>query len=361
MRKPILALAVLLVSFGALAEEVTLPAAASIQGPEAVAPFFSDVRVFNTSYTSALDVTASYHCFIPANCTAGQPSMNFTLQPRESRAFDDMVAQTFQAANTAGGIEFEFSGASEHLVVTSRLFSTAPQPTVGMFIPGLDNGEAYPRTVLTSIRNGGPNQGFRSNVGVYNREDAAVTVTFTIFDAGTQVGSPVVRDVAGHSGVQLNQIFNAAGDANHATENAVVLVSSTGAVFSYAAVIDNNTTDPIFVRGAEDVAPVGGGSATHTVGVGEGGLAFGDDASHTSVTQIHVGDAVKWVWNGSTMHGVTSGDCTSGGGGGPYLRKGAYPGECNGDGSFASGSHNGSFEFSHTFTAAGSFTYFCPV
>ena len=55
----------------ALSENVTLPAAASIVGG---APFFSDVRAFNTSYTAPLQVTATYRCFIPNPCTTvGHP------------------------------------------------------------------------------------------------------------------------------------------------------------------------------------------------------------------------------------------------------------------------------------------------
>jgi hypothetical protein len=121
---------------------VTLPAVASIQGQ---APFFSDVRAFNTSYTASLDVTANYHCFIPSPCTGvGAASVPFTLAPRESRAFDDIVVNTFQGPNTAGGVEFDFSGASGQLVVTSRLYSTEPEPTVGMFIP--PSSSSAPRT-----------------------------------------------------------------------------------------------------------------------------------------------------------------------------------------------------------------------
>ena len=343
------------------AENVTLPAAASIVGG---APFFSDVRAFNTSYTTPLEVTATYHCFIPANCTAGQPAVTFTLAPRESQAFNDMVAITFQAPDTAGGVEFEFSGTEEQLVVTSRLYSTAPVPTVGMFIPALPNSEEYPTTVLTSIRNGGPNQGFRTNVGAYNREDAAVTVTYRIFDAGAQVGDPVVRNVPGHSGVQVNGIFGAANQAGHATENAVIVVSSTGSIFSYAAVIDNNTTDPIFVVGAEDqpfqattpvatatpgaptatpspTATVPGPTATPTpqpstvtVNVGGGGNRF----SPSSV-DIHVGTTVHWVWQGSS-HSVTS---------------------TGGPDTYDSGVHSPQFTFDHTFNTAGTSTYFCVV
>jgi len=352
MRKLILSLVMLLAASGIYAEDVTLPAAASIVGG---APFFSDVRAFNTSYANALDVTARYRCFI--NCAAvGVPEIQFTLAPRESRSFNDIVVSQFQTPGSAGGIEFEHSGTDEQLVVTSRLYSTAPEPTVGMFIPGLPNNEAHPRTVLTSIRNGG----FRTNVGAYNREDAPATVTFTIFDGGAQVGTPVSVSISGHSGAQVNNIFRAAGQEGHATENAVITVSADHEIFSYASVIDNNTTDPIFVRGAEDVAPQGS-PANRTVHVGENGLVFTDDASHSSMTEIHLGETVTWVWNGSTMHGVTSGTCQGGGGGGGYVVKGYGDPDCTGDGRFASGFHNGSFEFSHTFTEAGTFAYYCPV
>jgi len=349
MRKLFLGLGVLLLAVPASGEEVTLPAAASIVGG---APFFSDVRAFNTSYATALDVTARYRCFIPSPCTAvGAPQIQFTLAPRQARAFDNIVELTFLAPNTAGGVEFDFSGDSDQLVVTSRLYSTAPQPTVGMFIPGLKNDQAHPRTVLTSIRNGGPNAGFRTNVGVFNREDSAVNVTFTIFDAGAQVGNAVTRSVAGHSGAQVSGIFSAAGQAGHVTENAVVVVSGSGEVFSYAAVIDNATTDPIFVRGAEDRAPVAA-PATRTVRVGQG-MAFLDDQTQGSTTQARVGDTVTWIWEGSGRHGVTSGQCTAGG----YYDDGS----CDSDGEFSSGAHEGPFTYTQTFTTEGSFAYFCPV
>ena len=65
---------------------------------------------------------------------------------------------------------------------------------------------------------------------------------------------------------------------------------------------------------------------------------------------------MTWVWEGSDRHGVSSGSCTSGGGG--YYGEGE---SCDSDGKFSSGSHEGPFQYTHTFTQAGSFTYFCPV
>src|SRR3954453_1357963 len=80
---------------------VTLPAAASIQG---VVPFYSDVRVFNTSYSDSVAVTATYRCFL-GPCPGSDPEVIFELAPRQSRAFNDMVAVAFAQPNTAGGIE----------------------------------------------------------------------------------------------------------------------------------------------------------------------------------------------------------------------------------------------------------------
>lgn len=235
---------------------ITIPAVASIVG---LAPFYSDVRVFNTSYTSSIGVTATYRCFLAA-CPAVQAQETFTLSPRESRAFDNMVVSAFDAPNSAGGVEFAIAppGTETDVVVTSRLYSDAPTPTVGMFIPGVTAAAAHRYSVLTQISNGGTGAGFRSNVGTFNGSDAAATVDYAVYWEGHWVGQ-VQRTIPAHSGIQINDIFGPGG-INHPlleTSDSVVTVQTDGpAVLSYAAVIDNATTDPIFVAGAADVAPV---------------------------------------------------------------------------------------------------------
>jgi len=364
---PIVSLILLAAAASARADVVTLPAASSLVG---LNPFFSDVRAFNTSYTSSLDVTATYRCFI-GTCPNPAKQIQFTLAPREAKAFDDMVAaaDAFDAHDTGGGVEFEFSGSEDQLVVTSRLFSTAPQNSVGMFIPGLDESDAHATTVLTSIRNN-PGTGvgtFRTNVGFFNPEDGPSNITVTIFDNGTnQVGNPVTRTIPGHSGLQVNQIFQAAGQGSFVTSNAVIVVSADSQIFSYAVVPDNNTADPIFVVGAEDqpqqaITPVSTvvvptatpttpgaptptptppAGITATVNVGQGGEhVFQDVATGTNTTTIHVGDTVHWVWVDST-HSTTSDT-----------------------GVWDSGvhSHSENFTFDRQFTSAGSFPYHCTV
>jgi len=76
-------------------------------------------------------------------------------------------------------------------------------------------------------------------------------------------------------------------------------------------------------------------AATIQVQVGAGGLKF----TPQNVT-IHVGDTVQWTWAASG-HSSTSGT----------------PG--NPDGLWDSGIQNSGFVFTHTFTTAGTFNYFC--
>jgi len=358
MRKTLFAFVFVLVAAGLQAEEVVLPAVASVQG---LNPFFSDVRVFNTSYTTPLTVVATYRCFIL--CPGGLlPQVTINLAPRQSKSYDDMVANAFGSPNSAGGVEFDYNGVEDQLVVTSRLYSTTPVPTVGMFIAGVESSKALTTSVLTSIRNAGAGAGFRTNAGFYNENAIPATVTFQIFDGGVPIGNALTQTVPGHSGAQINNIFGAAGVGATATVNATIVVTSATAVFAYAAVIDNNTTDPIFVAGSADPPAQASTPQTRVVHVGRGGTNFVDDVSGNNTTTINVGDTVQWVWEGDLHHGSDAGSCTTGGGGNPYggVHPEGYAG-CTSDGTWASGAHIAPFSYSFTFTQAGTFKYFCDV
>jgi hypothetical protein len=231
-----------------VAETLTVPAVASFPLGTAQSPFFSDVRVFNTSYTSAVSVTAVYRCFLGA-CPGTAPQVTFALGPRESRPFDDMVSAAFNAPSSAGAVEFSSSGSSVR--ATSRLYSPVPGGgTNGMFVTGMNPSQSYPVSVLTSLSNGL----FRTNIGVYNGNDTGVAATIRRYDGSTLLGTQTVN-LGPRSGRQLNRIFDAMGQAGRTTTNGVAVVESSNAsapLFTYAAVIDNATSDSSFVSGAED-------------------------------------------------------------------------------------------------------------
>jgi hypothetical protein len=251
----------LLFSVGARAETLTVPAVTSLPVGSAASPFFSDVRVFNTSYTAPVGVTAVYRCFL-GPCPAAAPQVQFTVGPRESRAFDDMIQSAFNTPSTAGAVEFTSSGGD--LRVTSRLFSPAAAGgTNGMFVPGVKASDAHFASVLPGLANGA----FRTNIGFYNGNDVGVAATIRLFQGSALLGSQTVI-VGPRSGTQLNRIFDVFGQGAVVTTNAYAVVESSSAaapLFAYAAVIDNVTADSSFVAGDPDAAlPAGDPAPTAT-------------------------------------------------------------------------------------------------
>jgi hypothetical protein len=152
------------------AETVTLPVAASVTGAGGV-PFVSDVRVFNTSYTDTLTVTAVYRF--------NGATRVFDLAAREAKAFDDIGVSLFGAPGSVGAVEFTSPAGAGTLVVSSQLRSPAAGGGfVGMFIPGLPLSAAGVLTVLPGLVNGDS----RTNIGVYNPNASGVTATIRLYD-----------------------------------------------------------------------------------------------------------------------------------------------------------------------------------
>ena len=249
------ACALLLGAGGLVAETVTLPVAASVTGVGGV-PFVSDVRVFNTSYTEVLTVTAVYRF--------GGQQQTFELAPREAQAFDDICVSLFETPNSLGAIEFTSAAAAGGLVVTSQLRSPlSAGGHVGMFIPGLPPSGAHALTVLTALVNGDS----RTNIGVYNPNGVGVTATIRLFDGPVLLGAQAVA-LAPHGVTQVNNIYGLVGFGSLVRSNGYATVESDNSaapLFTYAAQADNRSGDLILVIGAEDgVAPPGFNPPTAT-------------------------------------------------------------------------------------------------
>jgi hypothetical protein len=235
-------------SASAHAETITLPVAISATGAGGV-PFVSDVRVFNTSYTDALTVTAIYRF--------GGHQSTFQLAPREAQAFDDICVGLFATPNSLGAIDFITSGQPGQLTVTSQLRSPAPQGGhVGMFVPGLSQSAADPITVLTSLVNG-PS---RTNIGVYNPSDSSVSATIRLFDGPVLLGTIPVS-LGPHAVTQFNDVYRMLGFESLVKTDGYATVTSSSPsspLFTFAAEADNVSGDLILIVGSADVpAPAG--------------------------------------------------------------------------------------------------------
>ena len=237
------------------ADTVTLPVAASVVGSGGVS-FVSDVRVFNTSYTEVLTVTAVFRF--------GGQQQTFALAPREAKAFDDICVSLFGTPNSVGAIEFTSAAGAGGLVVTSQVRSPfGGGGHVGMFIPGLPSSAAHAVTVLTGLSNGES----RTNIGVYNPNEVAVTATIRLFDGPVLLGTHAVG-LAPHGVTQVNNFYGVVGFGSLVRTNGYATVESDNAsapLFTYAAQADNSSGDLILIVGAGDsVAPFGFNPPTAT-------------------------------------------------------------------------------------------------
>ncbi len=349
---------------------ITLPTAASIVG---AAPFFSDVRVFNTSYDSTISLEATYRCFI-GSCPAVDRGLQIVVGPRETKAFNDMVGVAFSAPNSAGGIEFEVTagGSAVDIGITSRLYSTSPQPTVGMFVPGVLTSAAQPVTFLGQIANGGAGSGFRTNAGAFNGGDVAGVraVRRVRRQRASFSGSVTRHDRTRTPGRRSTTSSARSAAARESINDAVIVVTverralqlrrgdrqpDHGSVPRHRRRGRPGASRPRSAAGAHadpDARRPRRGpprrrlrlpqGQTVVVNVGEGGLNFVDQASGSNMTRIHVGDTVRWVWVGGS-HSTTSGSCSGG---------------CHADGLWDSGTGSGK-TFERKFTQAGTFPYHC--
>jgi photosystem II stability/assembly factor-like uncharacterized protein len=228
--------------------KITLPAAASLSGAGGTF-FHSDARVWNASPTTFATVTARYICFT-GSC--GDAEQSFLVAPRHELVLDDVVASLFHAPGTGGAVEFV---SEQPLVVSSRLYTPdRSAPTLGMFVPGLAPRRAAPSVVLTGLLHPATlDTGSRVNVGVFNQADVPQLVTYRLFDgSGNRLGQ-ASRLFAGREIFQINDIFGFLG-VSAAAESAYCLVQGSELLplFTYAAVIDNRSQDPIFIPGEDD-------------------------------------------------------------------------------------------------------------
>ena len=231
---------------------VTIPVAASIHGANGTF-FHSDVWILNRSFTRPSTVTAVYRCFGGIAC--GNPK-TITLAPRESRLIGDIVATLFGVPESGGAIELSWDPANGPITAQTRLFTPSSPPSYGFGVPALPSSAATTRAVFLGVA-GNPSltAGFRSNGGAYNPNSFSVTVTFKLTDGatGAPIGNPLVRVWAPFEAAQISNLLASMNSGSVVTTNAVLVATAAeGAVFFYAASVDNLSGDSFFLTASAD-------------------------------------------------------------------------------------------------------------
>ena len=142
------------------------------------------------------------------------------------------------------------------VVALSRVYSSSSRgATTGTTIPALPRQAAHTRAVLVPLSSNGGSlaNGFRTNVGVFNPNESPVDVILSLFTStGDPIGTPLARTCAPKEPFQIDDVFSALDAGTEVRDGAFVVVQSTAPVFSYAIVIDNQSSDPTFIQGVDD-------------------------------------------------------------------------------------------------------------
>jgi hypothetical protein len=253
-------------AFGAYYDDVTFTAArpATLTIPASVSRhgnagtfFHTDLWAKNLSGTNPIVVTARLRCFPGQSCPAS--AKTFTLAPRQTTLFADVVGVFFGAAEAAGAIELTWDTNDGALAATSRVYTPSlPAPTFGAAIPALTAADAGMRAVFLGAGGSGGNlgTGFRTNAGAYNPGSVPVTVTYRLEDqTGAALGAPVIFTLGPNEPNQINDVFAVAGVPATVTVNASLVATATAPVFFNVTIIDNQSGDSIYAVPIADQTP----------------------------------------------------------------------------------------------------------
>jgi hypothetical protein len=245
--------------------EIFLPVVGSVQGVGGT-NFQTDVNIFNneqffgnTPQTVGADVFAEFFPAGTTNSTAGVTAQNvstFRIPVRGTATMRDISTSMFNGAlNGIGALRIVSSG---NLAANARIYNnqiSSGHGTFGQFEPGMFRSQALQQGVLiglgsvannASLANG---QSFRTNIGFFNPNPTATTITAELRDAAGTILGRQTFTLGAWTQTQL-PLFNAGGLFTNVTSDvstASVYFLSGNPIFAYASIIDNVSGDASFV------------------------------------------------------------------------------------------------------------------
>ena len=206
--------------------------------------FVTDVRVFNPSYTAPATALLEYFpAGLAGNATAGE-SIVLNIAPRATAVLDDIAGTGhLDVVGTIGALRVT---SAHPVAVTSRIYvdlRAEQQGTLGQFVPAMPRSTAIRRGVMPHLLN----EGFRTNVGLFNPGISDATVRLEMHDSNGGLIGQHAMTLAAQS-QQQRSLATYFPDADlGAAANVTLSFDSSAPIFVYAAVNDNESGDAMLV------------------------------------------------------------------------------------------------------------------
>jgi hypothetical protein len=230
---------------------LVVPAVAHVVGAGGEV-FQSDLSVFNPlgvgvdAELTLVPTGGGEHLHVPV-----------TIPPNQAVLFEDLVSSVFGLGDTSGALRISFP-AGRTLTAVSRTSAMTANGSFGQFIP------AQTFTEAASLGAGGAtrvlpylekSEDFRSNVGFVEVLGLEARLELSMHDESGAVLAQRELTVPPLRHRQVNDVFAflQVTARSHAAIRATL--KSHGRVFVYASVIDNHSSDPVYVPGLTVDAP----------------------------------------------------------------------------------------------------------
>lgn len=216
--------------------------------------FVTDLRIVNRTSQTA-NVTLDFYAASPSGQTAPTATRTLTVAPGEQKLLNDVIGTTFSLTGL-GALKVT---SDRDVTVTARVINDlrgSGLGTTGFAVDAADLSDAQTAGTISFLSQASSadiaaGTGFRTNIGYFNPNAAAASVTFTARRTadGVVLGSNTIS-IPGLSQLQQSafSILSAVPAADQVQADFYVTWTSNLPVFVYGAVVDNKTGDSVLIQ-----------------------------------------------------------------------------------------------------------------
>lgn len=203
----------------------------------------TDVSIFNNN-SENLNVTV-YFLQSGVDKSAENLSrspINIPIPSNNQVKIDDILKEKFGIDQGSGALMFS---SEKDIMIISRTYNKLPEKEYGQFIPGQKILEAKKEQKLIGAVS---STSFRTNFGILNpskTENAQINLKFLSKNGNQIKETNLTLNPWVH--IQFNDLFSYFGISQQ--EDVSILISSNLEIFCYLSVVDNQSSDPIFIPG----------------------------------------------------------------------------------------------------------------
>jgi hypothetical protein len=207
----------------------------------------SDLQIFSSGGGTA---TGLVEILLKDQDNSSRSAEPFTLNTGLGQRWEDVLGTYFSITNGSAALYVSVSSGS--VMVNSRTFNDQQADgTYGQFIPIVAESEAVSFGEEARLIQLSRSADYRTNIGLVNTSGWSVDMEIDLYQAdGTYLGKRTrTLDPWGYH--QVNDIFDKVAPGVVVADGYAIVrtTTSSGRFFTYASVVDNATSDPVYIPG----------------------------------------------------------------------------------------------------------------